>query len=119
MKLSKIIFLSLIIGILAVATVSFEASAQQIVIPQWIRSNAKFWHDNSIGDSDFEKGIQYLIQKGIMKIPPTQSGTGNGTNKQIPSWVKNDAGWWASSQISDDEFVKGIQYLIQQGIIIV
>jgi len=94
-------------------------STNNVIIPQWIRSNAKFWHDNSIGDSDFEKGIQYLIQKGIMKIPPTQSETGNGTNKQIPPWVKNDAGWWASGQISDDEFVKGIQYLIQQGIIIV
>ena len=84
-------------------------------IPQWVRNNAKWWHENAIGDGDFEKGIQYLIQQGIMKIPSTQSGT--STSQQIPSWIKNNAGWWASGQISDDEFVKGIQYLIQKGII--
>lgn len=35
----------------------------------------------------------------------------------IPSWIKNNAGWWASGKISDDEFVKAIQYLVQNGII--
>ncbi len=35
---------------------------------------------------------------------------------KIPSWIKSNAGWWAKGQISDDEFVKGIQYLISQSI---
>jgi hypothetical protein len=35
----------------------------------------------------------------------------------ILSWIKNNAGWWASGQVSDDEFIKGIQYLSSQGII--
>ncbi|MDE1867360.1 MAG: hypothetical protein KGI08_06595, partial [Thaumarchaeota archaeon] len=34
----------------------------------------------------------------------------------IPAWVKTNAGWWASSEISDDDFVKGIQYLVSNGI---
>ena len=37
--------------------------------------------------------------------------------QSIPSWIKNNAGWWANGQISDDEFVKGIQWLISNGII--
>ena len=38
---------------------------------------------------------------------------------QIPSWIKNNAGWWADGQIDDGSFVSGIQWLISNGIIIV
>ena len=38
---------------------------------------------------------------------------------RIPDWVKNNAGWWSDGLISDNDFVLGIQYLIQQSIIIV
>ncbi|MCE2615211.1 MAG: peptidase, partial [Nitrosopumilus sp. (ex Thoosa mismalolli)] len=31
----------------------------------------------------------------------------------------NNAGWWAEGQIGDDEFIQGIQFLIQNGIIVV
>jgi hypothetical protein len=41
--------------------------------------------------------------------------TNSGTIK-IPNWVKNTAGFWHDNQVSDDEFVKGIQYLITNGI---
>jgi len=37
--------------------------------------------------------------------------------EEIPSWIKNNADWWAQGLISDDDFVKGIQYLVEQGII--
>ena len=83
-------------------------------IPSWIKNNAGWWSGDQITDDDFVQGIQYLIQQGIMKIPPTQSGS--ETSQVIPSWIKNNAGWWANDQITDDDFVQGIQYLIQQGI---
>lgn len=35
----------------------------------------------------------------------------------IPSWIRNTAGWWSTSQISDEEFTKGLGYLIQNNII--
>jgi len=37
---------------------------------------------------------------------------------QIPSWVKNVAGWWGSDIISENEFVTGIEYLINNNIIL-
>jgi len=37
----------------------------------------------------------------------------------IPAWIKNNAGWWATDQIDDSAFVQGIQYLIQEGVIVV
>ena len=35
---------------------------------------------------------------------------------KIPSWIKNNAGWWSTDLIKDTEFVSGIQYLIKEGI---
>ena len=37
----------------------------------------------------------------------------------IPSWIKNNAGWWASDQISDFAFVTGLQWLITEGIMVI
>ncbi|MEK6866114.1 MAG: hypothetical protein AABX46_01570, partial [Thermoproteota archaeon] len=62
----------------------------------------------------FVSGIQYLIKEGIMTIPQTQSG--QSTHQDIPSWIKNNAGWWADGLIEDTDFVSGIQYLITNGI---
>jgi hypothetical protein len=39
------------------------------------------------------------------------------TEPEIPSWIKNNAGWWADGQIDDIAFIQGIQYLITEGII--
>lgn len=35
----------------------------------------------------------------------------------IPYWVKNTAQWWSQGQVSDSEFIKSIQYLVQNRII--
>ena len=83
-------------------------------IPSWIKNNAKWWSEGSIGDNDFVQGIQYLIKEGIMKIPETHSGT--GSSQKIPSWIKNNAKWWSEGSIGDNDFVQGIQYLITHGI---
>jgi len=40
-------------------------------------------------------------------------------SNMVPEWIKNNAEWWAQDSISDDDFVKGIQYLVEEGIIIV
>jgi hypothetical protein len=50
-----------------------------------------------------------------MQIPHDSSK--EVSSQSIPAWIKHDAGWWADGQISDDEFVKGIQWLISSGII--
>ena len=34
----------------------------------------------------------------------------------VPSWVKNNAGWWADGTLAESDFVTGIHYLIEQGI---
>ena len=43
----------------------------------------------------------------MVKIPETKPST--AATQEIPSWIKNNAGWWADDKISDDEFVSAIQ----------
>ena len=37
--------------------------------------------------------------------------------EQDPSWVKNTAGWWATDAISETEFLKAIEFKINNQII--
>jgi hypothetical protein len=43
----------------------------------------------------------------------------NAQQTPIPSWIKNTALWWGQGKISDDEFIKAIQWLVSQGIIVI
>ena len=92
-------------------------------IPSWIKNNAGWWADGTIDDATFIQSIQFLIQNDIIKIPETSvSSTGQESESDsgtIPSWVKTSAGWWADGTIDDATFIQSIQFLIQQGILIV
>ena len=88
-----------------------------ISIPNWIKNNAGWWSEGFIGDSDFVSGIQFLINEGIMRVPPTTPESAPDTTDEIPSWIKNNARWWAEGVITDTDFVSGIQWLITNGII--
>jgi len=84
-------------------------------IPQWIKNNAAWWSEGTITDLDFLNGIEFLIQKNILKI---QGGENNSQSSQeIPLWIRNNAQWWSSGLISDEDFLSGIKYLIEVGII--
>lgn len=95
--------------------IEIEAQEPEVTIPSWIRNNAKWWSEGSIGDKDFASGIQYLMEQKIIVIPTTSVGA--ESSQQIPQWVKNNAKWWSEGQISDGDFVLGLQYLIQIGVI--
>jgi len=49
----------------------------------------------------------------IQNIPEPEESN----SQDVPDWVRNNANWWALDQISDDEFVNAIEYLIGKGII--
>ena len=53
-----------------------------------------------------------LIGSGIL-VPNSSA-----QDAQIPNWIKNVAGWWASDDISENEFLTGIEYLINNNIIL-
>ena len=37
----------------------------------------------------------------------------------VPAWIKNTAGWWATDKIPDEEFLKGINFLIDNGLLVI
>ena len=88
---------------------------EETSIPDWIKNNAGWWAEDQIDDSDFVKGIEYMIQKGIIKIEKVQTTV--ESSDSIPPWIKNNAGWWSKGLISDNEFIKGIEYLVKSKII--
>jgi len=47
----------------------------------------------------------------------SQSIVTKETIDTIPSWIKNNAEWWAAGAIDDDAFIQGIQFLIKEGIL--
>ena len=91
---------------------------QQILleIPTWIKNNAGWWADGQIDDNSFVEGIQFMIKEGLMQIPVTEQGFNNSQENSIPTWIKNNAGWWADGQIDDNSFVEGIQFMIKEGL---
>ena len=89
-----------------------------IALPFWIKDLAHMWiTEPLVTDKDFARALEYLIEKGIISIPYTESGT--ETVSSIPEWVKNNAEWWIEGKISDTEFALALQYLVKAGIITV
>ncbi|ARS64443.1 hypothetical protein NMSP_0823 [Candidatus Nitrosomarinus catalina] len=102
------------------SNVSYEVqdkSKIKLDIPPWIKSNAKWWSNDAITTSEFLTAIEFLINQRILIIPDTIPSQSESMTSEVPSWVKNNASWWANDVISDSDFVSAIQYLISQGII--
>ncbi len=91
------------------------------VIPPWIKNNADWWADDKIDDFTFAQGIGFLIKNKIIQIndlPTTSDGEISIENDiSIPTWIKNNAGWWADDNISDSDFLYGIKFLVETNVI--
>ena len=51
------------------------------------------------------------------KIPNLPDHSTNLSEYKIPDWIKNNALWWSEGKISDDDFAKGLHFLVDKGII--
>ena len=145
--LNKIFAISVIIAIVFAVSITSVSAQSQYDIPPWIKNVAGLWAKEKITDTDFGGGITYLIDKEIIKIPKItelqdqitllKSENKNFTDNKItlenktkvptkpsspaqykiPAWIKNLAGYWADEKITDEDFGKGITYLIDKEII--
>jgi len=109
--------LLIIASIFAIGLVglSINVSAEERMIPSWIKNNAGWWAEGQIDDQTFVNGIQFLIKEDIIQVSKTTSASNN--YESIPEWVKSTAGWWAASEISETEFLNAMQYVIKIGLI--
>jgi len=94
-------------------------------IPDWVKNVAGWWSADEITEKEFLAAIEYLINNNIIFIPFIPCGGAAAVAnsdptieaKLVPNWVKNVAGWWATGQIDDTDFIHGIEYLIQKTIL--
>ena len=90
-----------------IGLVSFTAHASNTL--EYVKANVKQQFVTS--DSQFHGMLKQMINDKIIL-----SSKENLTSK-IPNWVKTITIWWSEDQISDDDFIKSIQYLVKEGII--
>ncbi len=86
--------------------------AENIAIPPAFKDVADSWVHNQTSNKLFGEHIAELINAEVIKIDNYQKP--NMT--VIPSWFKNDAVWWSSGFISDNDFGHAIEYLIKHNI---
>jgi len=68
--------------------------------------------------SESQQGTYHVFAEIEGNLIPVSAFSVKGADSSmVPAWIKNNAEWWAQSLISDDDFVKGIQYLVEQRII--
>ena len=67
---------------------------------------------SNIDGNDLSRGNFIIVIE-----PPTDSQNLVTNESTIPTWIKNNAGWWANDSIDDQTFIQGIQFLIKQGIL--
>jgi len=120
------IILVILVSLIGSSVLIPNSSAQEETqIPDWIKNVAEWWAGNDISGKEFLTGIEYLINNNIISIPfmpCSLAGTTADSESTleanfIPDWVKNNAGWWATNQIGDADFINGIEYLIKKGIL--
>lgn len=87
-------------------------------------SDHSFVYNLKASDSIFKHTGTYKI-KAFYGFPATvtdanlffdnQSNTSSNVDYNIPSWIKNNAKWWSDNQISDQDFIKGVKFLVKAG----
>ena len=71
MKLSLKLSILFSVSITGLLVFSLSASATDSIIPAWVKNNAKWWSEGSISEADYVQSLEYLINHGIINVPPT------------------------------------------------
>ncbi len=58
-----------------------------------------------------------MMKEKIINIPELPEQASTTAEEHVPDWIKNNAGWWADGLISEDDFVNGLKWLVENGII--
>lgn len=85
--------------------------AGNIVMPLGSNVVVFQWTSGAISDYAF---LKFLADKNAIKL---QDGLTAKEGIKIPTWYKTNGFWWTDRKISDSEFVKGLQYLLDRKII--
>ena len=87
---------------------------EEVQLPDWIKNVAGWWSNDMISENEFLNAIEYLVNNNIIPLDAIPCTPFAENSTAVPSWIKNNAGWWATEQITDTAFYTGIKYLIDE-----
>jgi len=99
-------------------------------VPEGLKNVSEWWSQGEVDDTKFKEVIQFLIQEQIIDVP-TELNVSVSKDDQlaqeelqldpepvpIPQWIKNAAEWWSQGEITEDDFLNAIEYLVKNEII--
>jgi hypothetical protein len=112
MRFYKILLLSILSIVLAMASNFIYAQTANTIIPSWIKHVALWWSQGEISDNDFINGMTWLVEN---KILPVTDLVEKLDVQLVSDSVKKIAYAWSQNRLSDSEFLLGIGYLIKNG----
>ena len=98
MKPVIIIAIAFVFGI----GLALSVSAEEGLIPAWIKSTASFWVEGDISDSEFITALQFLVKEGILVIPSEQNEKTDVLQLSVKE-LKDQAVSWDYKDILRDE----------------
>jgi len=98
MKFVIIIAIAVVFGI----GLALSVSAEEGLIPAWIKSTASFWVEGDISDSEFITALQFLVKEGILVIPSEQNEKTDVLQLSVKE-LKDQAVSWDYKDILRDE----------------
>jgi hypothetical protein len=85
-----------------------------IILESW---NTQKWSSLNKIPNAIEVLSSGIVQETTSE-PMVETFVEDVTNDQvIPVWVKSNAKWWSEDEIDNDNFISGIEYLVNEGII--
>jgi hypothetical protein len=76
--LKHVFIVGLVVVLGLVMGISLNASAEESLIPAWVKGVANFWVEGNISDSEFGESISFLIEQNIITVElPLESGFQN------------------------------------------
>ncbi len=67
--------------------------------------------------NELTKLLKLLANSNYKVVSINQINLDSKVSLNLPSWIKNNAGWWAEEKITESDFTSGIEYMIKENII--
>ena len=74
MSIKPQIFAMIAIVLSGLTLFSLFASAEDEIIPSWIKNTASFWVNGDVSDKEFISAIEWMIENNVLQVSYTEDG---------------------------------------------
>ena len=86
---------------------ALSVSAEEGLIPAWIKSTASFWVEGDISDSEFITALQFLVKEGILVIPSEQNEKTDVFQLSVKELKDQAVSWDYKDILRDEDYYVG------------